>query len=257
MTQRALTFGSAAAAYEQFRPGYPDVLVDAVLARAERPVATALEIGAGTGKATRAFALRDIAVTATDPDAEMLAELARRVPGVAAVVQASLEEIVPGSGATSRPFDLVYVGAALHWTDPATRCRRIADLLTEDGVFASFGGPSRLADPQVRAAVAAARAPWLADDRAPMQVDPSPESGLDWPGTELVASGLFRDVVKIEIPRRFPATPEEYVGYLSTVSAYLQLPPHVRTKALDAVRAVLPDPVEVNADIVLHVARRA
>ena len=53
---RALSFGSVAAAYERFRPGYPDALVDQVLTYAGRPVRTALEIGAGTGKATRAFA---------------------------------------------------------------------------------------------------------------------------------------------------------------------------------------------------------
>lgn len=65
MVERALSFGSAASAYERFRPGYPDELVDEVLASAGRPVRTALEIGAGTGKATRVFAGRGIAVTAT------------------------------------------------------------------------------------------------------------------------------------------------------------------------------------------------
>jgi ubiquinone/menaquinone biosynthesis C-methylase UbiE len=73
MTTRALSFGSVAAAYEQFRPGYPEALVDAVLAYAGHPVHTALEIGAGTGKATRVFAVRGITVTATDPDPAMLA----------------------------------------------------------------------------------------------------------------------------------------------------------------------------------------
>ncbi len=52
-----------ASTYETFRPGYPDELVDEVLAYAGRPLRTALEIGAGTGKATRAFARRGIAVT--------------------------------------------------------------------------------------------------------------------------------------------------------------------------------------------------
>jgi hypothetical protein len=50
MIERALTFGSAASAYERFRPGYPDELVDEVLAYAGGPLHAALEIGAGTGK---------------------------------------------------------------------------------------------------------------------------------------------------------------------------------------------------------------
>ena len=72
MVERALSFGGAAAAYERFRTGYPDELVDKVLEYADRPVRTALEIGAGTGKATRVFAARGIAVTATEPDMRQL-----------------------------------------------------------------------------------------------------------------------------------------------------------------------------------------
>jgi hypothetical protein len=50
MPERALSFGSVASAYERFRPGYPDELVDEVLAYAGRPVRTVLEIGAGRAK---------------------------------------------------------------------------------------------------------------------------------------------------------------------------------------------------------------
>ncbi|GAB2920003.1 hypothetical protein [Streptomyces sp. NPDC059173] len=55
MTRRAVSFGAIAEAYERFRPGYPPVLLDRVMAYAGHPVRTALEIGAGTGKATRLF----------------------------------------------------------------------------------------------------------------------------------------------------------------------------------------------------------
>ena len=61
-----------------------------MLAYAGRPVRTALEIGAGTGKATRVFADRGIAVTATDPDDAMLAELRKHVPATVVAVQGQL-----------------------------------------------------------------------------------------------------------------------------------------------------------------------
>jgi SAM-dependent methyltransferase len=120
--ERALSFGSVAATYERFRPGYPDQLVDTVLAYAGTPVRTALEIGAGTGtgKATRVFAARGIAVTATDPDAAMLAELRRHVPSTVTTRQASFEELP-----TSRAYDLVFAAASLHWTSPAAERRRV------------------------------------------------------------------------------------------------------------------------------------
>jgi len=59
MSRRALSFGGVAEAYERFRPGYPMALVDMVMAYGGQPVRTALEFGAGTGKATRLFAQRD------------------------------------------------------------------------------------------------------------------------------------------------------------------------------------------------------
>jgi hypothetical protein len=65
MSSRELSFGVMAEAYERFRPGYPVELFDMVMTYAGQPVRTALEIGAGTGKATRLFAQRGVAVTVT------------------------------------------------------------------------------------------------------------------------------------------------------------------------------------------------
>src|SRR4051812_25408986 len=129
MVERALSFGAAAAAYERFRPGYPDELVDKVLEYAGRPVSTALEIGAGTGQATRLFAARDIAVTATEPDAAMLAELRKHVPPTVTAVQSAFEDLPLTS-----TFDLVFAASALHWTDAADRWTRMAALLNPDGI---------------------------------------------------------------------------------------------------------------------------
>src|SRR3954454_8565176 len=93
MSGRALSFGARAEAYERFRPGYPVALFDLVMTYAGRPVRTALEIGAGTGKATRLFAGRGVTVTATEPDAAMLAELRKHVPATVSTVHAAFEDL--------------------------------------------------------------------------------------------------------------------------------------------------------------------
>ncbi|MBD3925330.1 class I SAM-dependent methyltransferase [Nocardioides cavernae] len=252
MTSRALSFGSVAAAYERFRPGYPGALVDAVLAYAGGPVATALEIGAGTGKATRVFAARGLAVTATEPDAAMLAELERHVPDSVRTVRATFEELPLTS-----TYDLVYAAAALHWTRAEGRWERAAKLLEPGGVLASFGGPLDLADPGLEDAVRCARAPWLADDDVPSP-DGTPDSAaMQWPGTELSRSELFTDVRQVELDRRTTVSALDYVGLLSTVSAYLELPPIDREAAFGRILAVLPPQVDVVGDITLHLARLA
>jgi SAM-dependent methyltransferase len=250
MTARALRFGSVAEAYERFRPGYPVEIVDAVLAYAGRPVRTALEIGAGTGKATRLFAQRGVAVLATDPDPAMLDELRKHVADVRAATT-GFEDL-----STGERFDLVYAAAAMHWTRPAGRWSRVAALLVPGGVFANVGGPVRLADPSLEQAVQTARAPFLASDDVPSPDGTAPDEDLQWPGTELQASEWFTDVQQAEIPRHLTMDARDYVGYLSTVSAYLELPVAVQRQAYDRIAAVLPKTVDIAADLTLHLARR-
>ncbi|MBP0456893.1 class I SAM-dependent methyltransferase [Streptomyces montanisoli] len=251
MSSRALSFGAVSEAYERFRPGYPEALFDTVMAYAGRPVATALEIGAGTGKATRLFARRGIRVTATDPDGAMLAELRKHVPANVESVRAAFEEVRTDTG-----YGLVYAAASLHWTQPEGRWPRVAALLEPGGVFASFGGPVGLADPAVAEAVRAARAPFLQSDDVPSPDGTPPERDMQWPGTELRRSVWFTDVRQSVIERRLTMTARDYIGHLSTVSAYLELPGPERERLFREIMRVLPKAVEVAADITVHLARR-
>jgi SAM-dependent methyltransferase len=248
---RALSFGAVAQAYEQFRPGYPAELLDMVLTYAGRPVRSALEIGAGTGKATRLFAQRGVTVTASEPDAAMLAELRRNVPAAVKTVQAAFEQLPLGAR-----YGLVYAAAALHWTNPAGRWSRVAELLEPGGVFASFGGPVHLADPALEAAVRAARDPFLDSDDVASPDGTPPGHALQWPGTELQRSEWFLDVQQRVIGRRLSISGHDYVGHLSTVSAYLELPAAEQRQLYRRILQVLPETVEIAADITVHLARR-
>lgn len=246
---RALTFGTVAEKYERYRPAYPTELAGTVLAYAGRSVGTALEIGAGTGKATRLFVDAGVAVTATDPDAAMLAELRRHVS--AQTVQAAFEELP-----TDRAYGLVYAAAALHWTRPEGRWPRVAALLEPGGTFASCGGPVRLADPAVEEAVGRARAPYLATHEVPSPDGTPPEHEMQWPGTELRRSEWFTDVQQHVIAQRLTMPAADYVGFLSTLSAYLELPADTRERVLTRIADALPERVGLHGDIIVHLARR-
>ncbi|WP_405021180.1 class I SAM-dependent methyltransferase [Kitasatospora sp. NBC_00070] len=240
-----------AESYERFRPGYPEELFRLVTAYARDPVRTALEIGAGTGKATRLFARPGLTVTATEPDPAMLAELRRHLPAEVRTAQLAFEELP-----TDQTYGLVYAAAALHWTAPAGRWPRIAALLRPGGVFASFGGPVQLADPAVEEAVRLARAPFLATDEIPSPDGTPPERAMQWPGTELERSEWFTDVRQAVLARRLTVSAHDYLGHLSTVSAYLVLPAPDRAEVFDRIGRVLPARVELAADITVHLARR-
>jgi len=251
MYGRALSFGAVAEAYERFRPEYPVELFDMVMTYAGRPVRTALEIGAGTGKATRLFAQRGVMVTAVEPDGAMLAELRKHVPANVKTVQAAFEDLRSGES-----YGLVYAAAALHWTNPEGRWPHMAALLEPGGVFASFGGPVRLADPAVGEAVRVARAPFLDSDEVPSPDGTPPGHAMQWPGTELLRSEWFAGVQQSVIERRLTMSAHDYVGHLSTISAYLELPASEQEQVYSRIMHVLPETIEIAADITVHLARR-
>jgi hypothetical protein len=181
----------------------------------------------------------------------MLAELRRHVPASVRTAQVAFEDLRPGE-----KYGLVHAAAALHWTTPEGRWSRMAALLEPDGVFASFGGPIRLADPAVEESVRAARAPFLESDEVPSPDGTPPGYDMQWPGTELQRSEWFTDVQQSVIERRLTMSARDYVGHLSTISAYLVLPALGQEQVFSQIMRVLPETVELVADVTVHLARR-
>lgn len=213
---------------------------------------SALEIGAGTGKATRLFAASGLEVTALEPDPAMLAQLESNVSGDVHMLLSTFE-----SADLRDRFDLVYAAAALHWTDPTTRWSKLAALLSPGGVVASFGGPLHIADEQLREEVSREREPYVVDDDIPSPDGTPADAELQWPGTEMAASEWFTDVNQVVIERRATIAAEDFIGHLSTISAYLVLPTDQRSTVLSAINSVLPDHLDLVADITVHLARRS
>lgn len=107
---RALSrsFGGAAEAYDTHRPSYPAPVVDWVVSKAQGR--RAVEIGAGTGKATAGFVAAGFDVTAVEPDPRMVEVGRHRVP--------SANWVTCGAGEWDRagaPFDLMYGAQTWHW----------------------------------------------------------------------------------------------------------------------------------------------
>ncbi len=125
---RAESFGEDAALYERARPEYPATLVQDLTGGAALDV---LDVGCGTGKASRAFLAGGCRVLGVEID-ERMAEVAR-ASGVEVEV-GSFE----GWDPAGRRFDLVVSGQAWHWVDPAVAPARAADVLREGGRLAPF-----------------------------------------------------------------------------------------------------------------------
>src|SRR5699024_11404036 len=92
----------------------------------------ALDMGAGTGLFTERILAAGWDMVAVDPAANMLAILAQRAPQATTVV--STVEDLETTGLAHRA-QLVVPAQAWHWIDTEIGCQKVAELLTDDGIF--------------------------------------------------------------------------------------------------------------------------
>jgi len=248
-------FGTVAGRYDEVRPGYSEAVAEAVMAYAGMP-GRIVEVGAGTGKASRSFARYGVDMTCLEPDPAMAAVLRDRMaaqPHVE-VVEVSFEDWSPPLAGVG----LIVCAQAWHWVDPEVRCAKAHDALTERGALAVFEHKYAFTDRRLEAAldlVYADLAPELLDD--PAGREPPPQDR--WLTREIVESGLFADVRYEVFPTVVPYATARYVRLLNTFSNHLALAPE-RRAALHAGLAEVVDghggTVGVRLDTLLVLGRR-
>ncbi len=126
------TFDQNAELYDRARPGYPEQLFDDLFVFAGlKSGARVLEIGCGTGQATRALARRGCRLVCVELGAN-LAAVARRnlaeFPHLE-VVNAAFETWDSPAG----DFDVVFAATSWHWLDPTVRYKKAAARLLKPG----------------------------------------------------------------------------------------------------------------------------
>jgi SAM-dependent methyltransferase len=128
----AVGFARAADAYERGRATFPAAAVEAILAEVgAAPGRTLLELGAGTGKLTRALTGSGARVIALEPVAEMRARLADTAPGAE-----SLDAVAEAIPLDDASVDAVIVAQAYHWFDPEAATSEVARVLRPGGAVA-------------------------------------------------------------------------------------------------------------------------
>ncbi len=131
--------------YDKARWDYPDALFADVFAYAGKGRGKkALEIGAGTGKATVPVLSAGYDVTAVEMGANMAAFLHEKCKGYAGfnVLHSTFEDAVLDDGG----YDLAYAASAFHWVDARVGCPKVFRLLKKGGVFALMRSNEKTAD---------------------------------------------------------------------------------------------------------------
>ncbi len=152
---RGRLFNEVPELYDRVRPTYPDELfADLIAITGVDETSSVLEVGCGTGQATRSLAKLGFAVTAVEAGVDM-ADLARQrlvsFPKVG--VETSTFEQWDDRG---RRFDLLVAAASWHWVDPSLGWPRAQEVLRPAGWMALIGNvvTRRLGEPEVYAETA-------------------------------------------------------------------------------------------------------
>jgi SAM-dependent methyltransferase len=131
-TEGRRLFGSDPAAYDLARPGHADRVYEILVARCGlRDGSRVLEIGPGTGQATRRLLELGATVVAIEPDAALAAYLPQSLGREVDVRVTSLEDAVLPAGT----FALAVAASSFHWVDEPVGLRKILDALRPGGWF--------------------------------------------------------------------------------------------------------------------------
>ena len=237
--QLRATFDGAAELYERARPGYPATLFDDLAELTGlHPDARALEVGCGTGKATRPLAERGYRVVAVELG-PALADVARRVlapfPRVE-VVTAAFETWPPRRA----DFDLVFSATAWHWIDPSVRYPRAAELLRPGGWLGIASTEHVMPEDGGDPFFVAIHAVYEEIGETHGDSVPSPPGAVPDPlSAEIAASGLFAPPLVRRYVWEQAYTAEQYLELLGTYSGHIAMEPAKREHLFGEVRRLL------------------
>jgi SAM-dependent methyltransferase len=254
MEQR-FTFDQVASVYRDSRPDYPEALIDDVVSYAKlKPNDAVLEVGCGTGQATKSFATRGLQILAIDPGPEMVRaalEALANFPNVE-LIEATFEAW-PTNKAM---FQLIIAAQSWHWVSPEVRFAKAAEVLSHDGSLAVFGHvPVGLPTPLLEQFKEISL-------RHTVIWGPPPEAWYLPSGpfkSWFDESGLFGPVEHRCYPWKWQHTTSSYINFLRTRSDIRMLTPAMREGLLGELAKAIDDlggEFDVDYQTHLYIARR-
>ncbi|WP_035855880.1 class I SAM-dependent methyltransferase [Cryptosporangium arvum] len=227
-----LVFDEVAELYDRIRPGYPDqAFADLGSLTGVGSGSSVLEIGCGTGQATRSLAGLGYTVTALEPGHALAARARRRLVRYPAV------DVVPTTferwDDRGLRFDLLVAASSWHWVDPVVGWPRAHDVLRPGGWMALLGHVvvRRPEEPEMYAATADLHERFAPGNpgwgNPPAEDEARAAADVEWPGFGPVTTRWYPTVQELD--------GAGLADLLRTTSLYRRLEPGVREPLLDAI----------------------
>jgi SAM-dependent methyltransferase len=219
------------------------------------PGTAVVEVGAGTGKATVQFGVRDLEIACIEPDPQMAAVLTENcgeLPNVTVTVSA-FEDFE-----AARVYDGLIAAQSWHWTDPVRRWGKAASLLREGGVIALFWNRTQSHLTPLAPAVTQVYLRHGIPASGAVSPDKTPPA---WPGDELEMQPTFADVEVRTYSSVHNYSTREWCDYMASTSNLLILDSAKRLEVLTDLARVIDDEgggvLEEHRRCDLYLARRS
>ena len=257
------TFNEVGDDYDRYRPGYPEPLFEDLLSLAELSAGERiLEIGCGTGQATRSVARRGFEISCLEPGPRTAAIARKNLASFPRVdVLCTTFEAWP---CEPEAFGLVFSAQAFHWVPPEIGFAKAAQALRPAGTLAVLGNTEAIE----RSLHGDGGGPVSKSlDAAYVRFAPEllGRPGSRWYAEEGPVPSLFRDsgVFSEVTARRYPWSrrfeTSEYLGLLGTFSSHRLLPDERREPLHAAIAEALDrfgGEIEIFYEAYLYVGKR-
>ena len=228
------SFDGVADLYETYRPSYPAELIDEVIILSGiQPGGEILEVGSGTGKATRLFAQRGFSLLCLEPGQNLIDVAKGQLNDYPQVrfERSRFEEWE----ANQRKFDLLISAQAFHWVPQEVRFVKAASALKPQGHIALFWNmyPGDESVKRELDEIYRQYAPELVKENI------LPEQLIQERAASLQAEKQFEKVIVRSYPWAAQYKTEMYLGLLNTYSDHLRLPEQRRLALLGAIAELI------------------
>lgn len=220
-----LKFNEDAANYDKARPSYPNELFNDIIAYSNiNQNSNILEIGIGTGQATRPFLELGCKVTAVELGSDLAEYTSTKFASYNnfSIINADFIEADLKSGC----YDLIYCATAFHWLPQEEAYRKIKKLLKPNGTLALFWNhpfPNR-EDDKVNMASRRVYDKYRHTDKPITEFS---EKDLEKRKNELAQNG-FKSVEAKLYKRTRTLTSQEYIALINTYSDHRALPNDIK-----------------------------
>ena len=227
-------FNHAAEYYDKYRPGYPQEIIDSLISvTGISKGSDLLEIGCGSGKATRQFIGNEFNISGIDPGEDLVRIGNERFKNENVIfVKGRFEEYDFGQ----KRFDVIYAAQSFHWVPQPIGYKKCADFLKDNGYLALFWNMYILCDndPDKELLEISKRYGGIADFVAETEC----ENRIDSIVSQIVDSDLFEKPVVIRRLWEQNYTADDFYGFALTGNRFMQNSDKNKKKAYNDIAAL-------------------